>query len=539
MWFTTAKWTIVIMIFVYMTAGLASDAQQRLIKELFLSRDYDALSRPVEHENETVNVTFALILNILVFVSDQDQVMKTNGYLDLSWKDLRLTWNPEEYDGISILRLPPDKLWQPDIALTNTVDKQFLPNYKSNALISSDGSVQWVPPFIFKSGCDTNPYFFPFDRQLCNMVFRSLTYSSAEVDLITDKYMTLKDYEGQPSGSWNITEVPLFKWYRTHYRKYGAVPYVSVQLDMMVARKSQFYVLTFLLPCVCIAFLTVFVFYLPIASGEKLCLAISILFSIVIFLLILIDILPPSDSLPLMTKFLVFCFVCNLISAFLTTITVNFSFRSVKTHIMVRWIRMILMEKIPQLLRIVQPEKGKKKKLFATVQVPSPASSSKKSSLKAKPTKDADKRLSVRFSNPKPDIKERYMNGNFADDLWVPTPPKRAPPYGSIAFHNPGFVSSSESNKELIWRELQHLGEYLQQFPGYSTALDNVAYIAQNMEEQDEEGDVSDDWKFVALAADRFLLWIFLIGNLMGTLSILLNSPYLFERMPDPAQNPT
>ena len=43
------------------------------------------------------------------------------------------------------------------------IDGHFSPNYKSNALAYSAGTVQWVPPFIYKSGCDTNPHFFPFD----------------------------------------------------------------------------------------------------------------------------------------------------------------------------------------------------------------------------------------------------------------------------------------------------------------------------------------------------------------------------------------
>ena len=145
------------------------------------------------------------------------------------------------------------------------------------------------------------------------MVFRSVTYNADEVDVdLKEPKMELKDYCEQPSGTWDVAEVPLVKMYRLEWRRHGKVPMVFVQLDLKVARKSQFYVVTFLLPCVCIAFLTIFVFYLPAAAGEKICIGISILFTIVVFLLILTDILPPSDSLPLMTKFLVFTFVCKL-----------------------------------------------------------------------------------------------------------------------------------------------------------------------------------------------------------------------------------
>lgn len=68
--------------------------------------------------------------------------MKTNGYLDMviirasicdvisgtnklafsqSWTDLRLQWDAQKYGGIEVLRLPIEKVWQPDIVLTNTL----------------------------------------------------------------------------------------------------------------------------------------------------------------------------------------------------------------------------------------------------------------------------------------------------------------------------------------------------------------------------------------------------------------------------------
>ncbi|XP_055343686.1 uncharacterized protein LOC129591864 [Paramacrobiotus metropolitanus] len=493
----------------------ASDAQHDLIRELFLNRNYDHLTRPVDDPSEKVIVHFNLTLNILVFVNDMDQVMKTNGYLDLAWSDKRLIWNPAEHGGIQVLRLPVEKVWQPDIALTNTVDGQFWPSYKSNALIYSDGNVQWVPPFIFKSGCDTNPYYFPFDRQVCNMVFRSVTYHANEVDFETEKNMMLKDYAEQPSGSWHVVAVPLKKQYRIENRKYGRIPIVTVQLDLKAARRTKFYVMTFLLPCVCIALLTIFIFYLPIASGEKLCIAISILFSIVVFLLILIEILPPSDSLPLMTKFLVFTFVCNLISSFFTTISVNWTFRSKKTHVMALWIRKIFLDRLPRYLRMQRPQKPVKKKLFEN----QPEAAFEPTTQIAQLGK---KGRSVHFSSGKPSVDPGTTN---ADKFPLSA---ELPNYRSC-FENTAYYAAVNSERTAILHELHELGHFFTQFPGYPSALENVAYIAKNLENQDADNDVTDDWKFAAMVVDRLLLWIFLMGNILGSLSILLDSPYLFE----------
>lgn len=36
-----------------------------------------------------------------------------------AWSDYRLSWNPKDYDNIDVIRLPPTKVWRPDIYLIN------------------------------------------------------------------------------------------------------------------------------------------------------------------------------------------------------------------------------------------------------------------------------------------------------------------------------------------------------------------------------------------------------------------------------------
>lgn len=36
-----------------------------------------------------------------------------------AWSDYRLSWDPDEYDNIKVLRIPPNKVWRPDIYLIN------------------------------------------------------------------------------------------------------------------------------------------------------------------------------------------------------------------------------------------------------------------------------------------------------------------------------------------------------------------------------------------------------------------------------------
>lgn len=43
--------------------------------------------------------------------------------------------------------------------------------------------VFWEPPAIYKSSCEINVEYFPYDEQTCFMKFGSWTYNGAQVDL--------------------------------------------------------------------------------------------------------------------------------------------------------------------------------------------------------------------------------------------------------------------------------------------------------------------------------------------------------------------
>ena len=74
----------------------------------------------------------------------------------------------------------------------------------------------------------------------------------------------------------------------------------------VLRRKSLFYTVNVIIPCVGISFLSVLVFYLPSDSGEKVSLSISILLSLTVFFLLLAEIIPPtSKSVPLLGEWMI------------------------------------------------------------------------------------------------------------------------------------------------------------------------------------------------------------------------------------------
>ncbi|KAH9376505.1 hypothetical protein HPB48_006590 [Haemaphysalis longicornis] len=290
--------------------------------------------------------------------NEKNQIMTSNVWLQLVWTDYQLKWDEADYGGIAVLRLPPDKVWKPDIVLFNNADGNYEVRYKSNVLIYPSGQVMWVPPAIYQSSCTIDVTYFPFDQQKCVMKFGSWTFNGDQVSLKlynNNFWVDLSDY--WKSGTWDIVEVPAFL-NRHNNSKQQRPTETDISFYITIRRKTLFYTVNLILPTVLISFLCILVFYLPAEAGEKVTLGISILLSLVVFLLLVSKILPPTSLvLPLIAKYLLFTFLMNTMSILVTVIIINWNFRGPRTHRMPNWIRVLFLKYLPAMLLMKRPHK--------------------------------------------------------------------------------------------------------------------------------------------------------------------------------------
>jgi len=93
------------------------------------------------------------------------------------WVDEGLKWNPDEYGGVKVIRIPADRVWKPDVILYNNADSLYNQAFIStNVIVKYNGNLTWLSSAIFKSSCQINVEYFPFDEQNCTMKFASWTY---------------------------------------------------------------------------------------------------------------------------------------------------------------------------------------------------------------------------------------------------------------------------------------------------------------------------------------------------------------------------
>ena len=146
---------------------------------------------------------------------------------------------------------------------------------------------------------------------------------------------------------------------RRHVRKYTCCPqtYPDITFCITIRRKTLFYTVNLIIPCVGISFLTVLTFYLPSDSGEKVALCISILLSLTVFFLLLAELIPPTSLVvPLIGKYLLFTMILVTLSIVVTVVVLNIHFRSPLTHQMPPWVRRVFLQVLPKLLWMRRPK---------------------------------------------------------------------------------------------------------------------------------------------------------------------------------------
>ncbi|XP_067172086.1 neuronal acetylcholine receptor subunit alpha-7-like [Apteryx mantelli] len=303
------------------------EGQRRLYRDLL--RNYSRLERPVVNDSQPLVVELQLSLLQIIDVDEKNQVLITNAWLQMYWVDVYLSWDQYEYPGVQNLRFPADQIWVPDILLYNSADERFDATFHTNVLVNYSGSCQYIPPGILKSTCYIDVRWFPFDVQRCDLKFGSWTHSGWLLDL----QMLEADISNYISnGEWDLVGVPGKR--NEMYYECCKEPY-----PVTMRRRTLYYGLNLLIPCVLISALALLVFLLPADSGEKISLGITVLLSLTVFMLLVAEIMPAtSDSVPLIAQYFASIMVIVGLSVVVTVLVLQFHHHDPQAGKMPKWV---------------------------------------------------------------------------------------------------------------------------------------------------------------------------------------------------------
>ncbi|KAI9580262.1 acetylcholine receptor subunit alpha-like 2 isoform X1 [Glossina fuscipes] len=521
------------LIFLMLCDNVHSNPDAKRLYDDLLS-NYNRLIRPVSNNTDTVLVKLGLRLSQLIDLNLKDQILTTNVWLEHEWQDHKFKWDPSEYGGVTELYVPSEHIWLPDIVLYNNADGEYVVTTMTKAILHYTGKVVWTPPAIFKSSCEIDVRYFPFDQQTCFMKFGSWTYDGDQIDLKHINQKNDKDNkvelgidlrEYYPSVEWDILGVPAER--HEKYYPCCAEPYPDIFFNITLRRKTLFYTVNLIIPCVGISYLSVLVFYLPADSGEKIALCISILLSQTMFFLLISEIIPSTSlALPLLGKYLLFTMLLVGLSVVITIIILNIHYRKPSTHKMAPWVRAFFIKRLPKLLLMRVPKDLLRDLAASKINYGTKFS-------KTKFGRALIDEMQMNSDSSSPDsLRRMHSRSGGCNGLHASSATNRFS--GLVGALGGGLSSLSGYNG--LPSVLSGLDDSLsdvaprKKYPfELEKAIHNVMFIQHHMQRQDEFNAEDQDWGFVAMVLDRLFLWIFMIASLVGTFMILCEAPSLYD----------
>eukprot|EP00090_Calanus_glacialis_P013356 TRINITY_DN21999_c0_g1_i1.p1 TRINITY_DN21999_c0_g1~~TRINITY_DN21999_c0_g1_i1.p1 ORF type:complete len:548 (-),score=90.05 TRINITY_DN21999_c0_g1_i1:452-2095(-) len=309
----------------------------------YLMANYDREVRPVYNASKAVVVRVGITLTQIFDMDEKNQVMTTNIWLDQEWKDEMMRWDPKDFNGITKLQVPCDKLWLPDIVLYNSADDYSKGYFRSLATVDHTGNVFWPPPTKFRSTCPVNVMYFPFDDQTCNLKLSSWMYDGTKVD-VTNRTNNVDLENYVPNGEWELLETRLIR--AKQYFPCCPEPYPYVTVTVKIRRKTLYYMYNIVFPCMMMSTLTVLVFCMPPDSGEKIALGVTVILAFSVFMLAIAERMPEtSESIPLIGIYLTFVMAMTTVSVIMTVMVLNFFYRGPVLTEVPSWARRYIMRK--------------------------------------------------------------------------------------------------------------------------------------------------------------------------------------------------
>ncbi|TNN03225.1 hypothetical protein fugu_000254 [Takifugu bimaculatus] len=309
---------------------------QDVLDHLNLTTDNNVfrLTRPVLDHTQPTTVELDIILFAI---------------LSVRWNNHRISWDPEEFCGITKVSVPQDILWKPDLFIYEMIQKDESP-MNTYVDVTYDGHVTSDQDVKLVSTCKMDVHKFPFDTQSCNITIGSANYCGERErpfwltytftfstcfhpPLTSAKEMRLVPFSNssratqfsremiKTQGEWEFLQLSVT---RTNFSIHDSQIWENLIYTFTMKRRPLLYVINFLLPIVFFLTLDLASFFIADHRGEKLGFKVTVLLAISVLLLILNDILPSmSNKTPLIATYCIVIFALMLLSL-LETILVTY-----------------------------------------------------------------------------------------------------------------------------------------------------------------------------------------------------------------------
>lgn len=285
-----------------------------------LLKNYRADTIPTQ--SNPLNLSLGIAFRAFNNIDQKEGIVSLNLWLRYRWNDFHLKWNESDWNNITSVTMRTDpqlegSIWTPDIYLYNTAENP-LENLKwSNVELYSSGDVLWSRPGMIQSTCSFDMTNFPYDQQKCSFKFGSWSYTGSHLILVEENpTIDLTNY--QVNEEWEILNIS----YNINSIKYACCleEYYDITFDVEFKRLTGYYEINIIIPTFATASLVLITLLIPWDSGERISFAVTVMLSIIVFLLILSDTLPKSNQQPILSRMIMSLTFFSLFGVFFTVL---------------------------------------------------------------------------------------------------------------------------------------------------------------------------------------------------------------------------
>ncbi|XP_067652552.1 neuronal acetylcholine receptor subunit alpha-10-like [Haliotis asinina] len=238
------------------------------------------------------------VLYNIAYLDLKIQKLKWNGFLSLRWHDIFLSWNASEYGGVNFITVPQTKIWRPDYVINNDVsEKTNLGTPDTLVFIESSGLVTWEPGMVSETSCKIDIRKYPFDTQTCS--FKFIPWMTTSRFMNTTNLLNGIDMTTfVPHGEFTTGESSV---HLNHDNvAFTEDTLVTITYTLVLHRRPSFYWMVMVFPMASFPLLSPISFLVPVESGEKITLSITVVLSYLVFIGSINDAMPRlSDTVSL------------------------------------------------------------------------------------------------------------------------------------------------------------------------------------------------------------------------------------------------
>ncbi|CAC5385189.1 CHRNA6 [Mytilus coruscus] len=254
-----------------------------------ITNSYQKEVIPAWNQSLPFEINFGVAPLVMNSFYETEETISLTAAIYFVWNDRRLTWDPKIYGNKEHITITTNDIWIPYVYLENTVDELQPLGYDSQfyAVLSYDGNVTWTPGGILKAKCPANMLKFPFDSQTCEFVFAMWGVQVSDTMYVPMDNAGIMTYFTENSN-WDITN-------NRQYIRYKDV-ITEMIFELSIKRQPVYYIVVIIVPTIMFALMNPLVFLLPVDSGERVSLGMTVLLSYAIFLTIVASSLPASSD---------------------------------------------------------------------------------------------------------------------------------------------------------------------------------------------------------------------------------------------------